>query len=146
MRWPSGNRVTKNLNNDPKEIQMPKEAKPESKPEVKPEEHITPEQYEELVKLFEKTSQGMFKLAQTMAETRSAVYKIVGREGYKKGRLVPLRYKKSAKQATKEILAANRKTMKDVEAALAGTLPVEAPRTLALDKPLFTGKDLGLPK
>jgi hypothetical protein len=118
---------------------MAEEAKPEIKPEVKPEEHITPEQYAELVRLFD-------KLTQSMKETRSIVYKIVGKHGYRKGRLVPTRYKKSPQQMAKEILKANAKTKRAVEKALAGTLPVEAPSTRTLDKPLFTGKDLGLPK
>jgi hypothetical protein len=106
---------------------------PKEKAEFKPEEHISPEQYAELVKLFN-------TLDETFRDLRRIARKIFGRNGR------PHRYKKSPKQTAKEVLRHNIRTRKAVEQALAGTLPVEAPRTLALDKPLFTGKDLGLPK
>jgi hypothetical protein len=104
------------------------------KAEFKPEEHISPEQYAELVKLFN-------TLDETFRDLRRIARKIFGRNGR------PHRYKKSVKQTAKEVIKANIKTRKDVAAALAGTLPVELPASLSpTPEKIYTGADLGLPK
>lgn len=84
------------------------------KEKYKTEEHITPEQFTELVQLHR-------KIALEFYDMRRIYRKILGRSGR------PSRYKKSPKQTAKEILRQNIRTAKDVKQALEGTLPVEAP-------------------
>ena len=104
---------------------------PKVTPRPKLEEHISPEQFDELVSLHRQMSKDFTRMCRLYRT-------ILGTSGR------PSRYKKSSKQTALEVVRANARTLRDVKKALDGQLPVEVPEGFAEPStPKFTGKDLG---